>query len=540
MRKLTLLMSLIFTLSTVFSAENEIIVPSKIKEVTVFQKGAQVFKLGSVYINQGVTNLLITDLPRNINHQSIQVKGFGNFTILSVNYQLNYLKSQKQSKEIKMLQDSLMDLKYKKKDNENKIGIYKAEEEILLANKSIGGDQSGVSVTALKEAMNYFHSKLNEIKSKELELKKRLVEINESINRIQNQLNSLQSKSNNPTSEVLVKVLAKEKTKAILDLKYVIYNAGWNPEYDIRATDITKPVQLNYKAKVYQSSGEDWEDVKLTISTGNPQLSGVKPEIYPWYIRFYEPPQFSRSSRSKPMAKAEYDEIQIVEFDDEEVEINAGVQFEALPPAFQTVSNQTNVQFDVDIPYSIPSDGKGYTVQINEFSLDADYTYYAAPKLRESVFLLAQISGWEQYNLLAGSASIFFEGTYVGNSIVDPRKANDTLNLSLGRDESIVVSRTQIKDFASQRVIGINKKETYGYKIEIRNNKSTEISVIVEDQFPVSTNKDIEIEHIEKSGAKFNETSGKLIWQYDLKAMETKNIEIKYSIKYPKSKQIEM
>ncbi len=534
MKKLSLLISLILSFNAIFSSENETIVPSKIKEVTVFQKGAQVYKSGSVFINTGVTDLLITELPRNINQQSIQVKGFGSFTILSVNYRLNYLRSQKQSKEIKVMEDSLDFLKYKKKDIENKIEVYKAEEVILLANKSIGGDQSGVSVTALKEVMNYFRSKLNEIKSKELELSKSLVDINESINRIQNQLNSLRTKRNNPTSEVVVKVLAKEKTKAILELKYVIYNAGWTPEYDLRAIDINNPVQLNYKAKVFQSSGEDWKDVRLTISTGNPQISGVKPEIYPWYISFYEPPQMTiRGARSQPMAKVVYDEVEIMELDDV-------VMTEAKEVMFETTTSQTSVEFNIDIPYTIPADGKAYTVQINEFSLNAEYNYYAAPKLIESAFLLAQITGWEQYNFLQGSASIFFEGTYVGNSSIDPQNTNDTLDISLGRDESIIISRTKIKDFESQRVIGVNKKETYGYEIEIRNNKNTNISIIIDDQFPISTNKDIEVEQIEKSGAKYNETSGKLSWEFDLKSRESKKLEMKYSVKYPKNKRIEL
>lgn len=530
MKKLVFMLGLVMHFSFLFSSENKPVV-TQIKEVIVFQKGAQVYKSGTVFIDQGVTDLQISDLPRNINPQSLQVKGLGGFTILSVNYQLNYLKSQKDSKQIKTLKDSLEILMFKKKDTENKIEIYKAEEGILLANKSIGGDQSGVSITTLKEAMNYFHSKLLEIKSKELDLNTNLSALKESMNRIQNQLNILHSKQDNPTSEVVVKVLAKERTKAVLDLKYVVYNAGWIPEYDLRAVDITKPVQLNYKAKVFQSSGEDWANVKLTISTGNPQISGVKPEIYPWYVRFYEP--VTLRGYAQPMAKKTQAVSEVMEMD--EIIMN-----EAENVSFDAITNQTNVEFKIDIPYSIPSDGKAYAVQINEFNIAAHYTYYTAPKLNESAFLLAQITGWEQYNLLAGSANIFFEGTYVGNSTLDPQHANDTLNLSLGIDESIQVARTKIKDFESKRFIGVNKKEMYGYEIEIRNSKHSDISIVVEDQFPISTNKDIEVEQLEKSGAKFNELNGKLTWEIELKSLETKKLDMKYSIKYPKDKKINL
>lgn len=535
MKKLTIVIVLIISIHVAFASENKVELNSNIKEVTVFQKGAQVFRVGSTYLNPGVTDIVLTDLSSNINQQSIQVKGFGNFTILSVNYQLNYLKTQKQSKEIKILSDSLLLLKYKKLEIENKIEVYTEEESVLNANQSIGGDQSGVSVIALKEIINYVHTKRNEIKSMKLELKRSLDDITENINRIQNQLNSLQSRYKNPTSEVLVQVLAKEKTKAVFDLKYVIYNAGWTPEYDFRAIDITKPVQLNYKAKVYQSSGEDWENVLLSISTGNPQISGVKPELYPWYVNFYESPQvLIPGAASMQRSGREMEKSSFVDFNS--MESVAGE--EASYGNFESSTNQTNVEFNIDIPYTIPSDGKAYAVQINKFELDADYTYYAAPKLLESAFLLAQITGWEQYNLLAGSASIFFEGTYVGSSSINPKNANDTLNLSLGRDESIVVSRTKIKDFESRKILGVNKKEEFGYEIQIRNTKNADILILVEDQFPISQNKEIQIEQIEKSGAQINATTGKLRWKFELKSLEEKKLEMKYSVKYPKDKQI--
>ncbi|OFX21568.1 MAG: hypothetical protein A2041_01275 [Bacteroidetes bacterium GWA2_31_9b] len=521
----------------VFANQNIQIITSEIKEVTVFQQGAQINRKGAVMLNDGVTEIVFTDLPQNIDQRSIQVSGTGNFSILSVNYQINYLKTQIEAKDVKILTDSLKLLEFKKNEIENNIEICQQEEVVLMANKVIGGTQNGVNVETLKTAMNYFLSKLNEIKTKELKQNVELRIIDEKITRLQNQLNSVRSIKKDPISEIIVKVNAASKTNAKINLRYVIYNAGWYPEYDIRAININEPVNLIYKAKVFQSSGEEWNNVKLTISTGNPQISGEKPIIYPWYVNFkeyFEYKVYDEVITAKGIKREEpataKNEIVDYDLEEEVAEFNS----------FTQSTNQTNVEFNIDIPYSIPSTGKEYTVQINEYKLDASFTYYAAPKLNTDAFLLAKITGWAEYNLLAGQANIFFEGTFVGNSTIDPSITRDTLDLSLGRDQSIVITRTKIKDFESKKVLGINKKETYGWEISVRNNKNSAISLILEDQFPISSNKDIEVEQIEKSNAKLNETTGRLTWDLKLNSLEAKNIQVKYSIKYPKDKILNM
>lgn len=512
------------------------VVKSEIKEVTVFQQGAQIFRSGSILLNEGVNEILFVDLPQNIDQRSIQVSGTGNFSILSVNHQINYLKTQVESKEVKVLADSLKILESKKDEVELGIEICQQEESALLANKVIGGTQNGVNTESLKTAMNYFQTKLTEIKNRELKLTRELKTIDEKIVRIQNQLNSLRSVKKEPTSEVLIVANAAVKTNARLNLSYVIYNAGWYPEYDIRAISIKDPVNLVYKAKVFQSSGENWENVKLTISTGNPMVSGDKPIIYPWYLNFFEsfaPMQKALRGKVAGVAVAQ-DNVEILEFEMAEEDTEADYT------TFVQTTNQTNVEFSIDVPYTIPSNGKPNVVKINEYQLNATYTYYSVPKINTDAFLLAKITGWAEYSLLPGQANIFFEGTFVGNSSINPTITQDTLDLSLGRDQSIVITRTKIKDFESKKLFGVNKKETFGWEISIRNNKNAGIAIIIEDQYPISSNKDIEVEQIEKSNAQLNEPLGKLTWEMNLNPQETKKVQVKYSVKYPKDKIVQL
>jgi len=517
------------------AGSDEQVIKSDIKEVTVFQQGAQIYRVGSILLNEGVNEILFVDLPQNIDQRSIQVSGIGNFSILSVKHQINYLKIQTESKEVKSLVDSLKMLENKKSEVEIAIEICQQEESALLANKVIGGTQNGVNIESLKIAMNYFQSKLTEIKNKELKHTRDLEIIKEKITRIQNQLNNLRSKKKEPTSEILITVNAAAKVNAKMNLSYVIFEAGWYPEYDIRAVSIKDPVNLIYKAKVFQSSSEEWKNVKLTISTGNPQISGEKPMIYPWYLNFYEAYSNKKimirgTSNVKPAPVSESAELDDALMKDTEASY--------IP--FTQTTNQTNVEFKIDVPYTIPSDGKANMVQINEYKLNADFNYYSAPKLNTDAFLLAKITGWAEYSLLPGQANIFFEGTFVGNSTINPNITQDTLDLSLGRDQSIVVTRTKIKDFESKRVLGVNKKDTYGWEISIRNNKNSIVSIVIDDQFPISSNKDIEVEQIENSNAQYNSTTGKLTWEMNLNPLETKKVHVKYSIKYPKDKIVQI
>jgi uncharacterized protein (TIGR02231 family) len=177
-------------------------------------------------------------------------------------------------------------------------------------------------------------------------------------------------------------------------------------------------------------------------------------------------------------------------------------------------------------------------VDIRNYELKADYNYSTAPKLDHDAFLLAKATGWEELSLLPGEANIFFEGTFTGKSFIDPNNIKDTLSLSLGRDKRIVVKREKQKEFSSRKFIGTNQKESYAWEISIRNTKAEAIKISLEDQIPVSQNSQIEVTTIDITGAKYNKNTGKLSWDLNLKANETKKIVFKYEVKYPKDKQV--
>lgn len=200
------------------------------------------------------------------------------------------------------------------------------------------------------------------------------------------------------------------------------------------------------------------------------------------------------------------------------------------------VINQTTVNFEIAAPYSLKSDNKNYAVGMKTYSLNVDYQYYSIPKIDKNAFLIAYAKDWEKLNLLEGEANIYFEGTYIGKSLLDTRFITDKLKISLGRDKNIIVNREKTKDFTTRQFIGSKKQENRAWDILVKNNKSQKISISIFDQIPVSTLEEIKIELDKSNTGKFDRETGEVLWKFELNPSLSKKLQLKYSVKYPKNR----
>jgi uncharacterized protein (TIGR02231 family) len=200
------------------------------------------------------------------------------------------------------------------------------------------------------------------------------------------------------------------------------------------------------------------------------------------------------------------------------------------------VEKQTTVDFEIKTPYTVKSDNKNYTIDMEAYELPATYKYYCVPKVDKDAFLIAYLVDWEKYNLLEGEANIFFEDTYVGKTILDVKNAADTMSISLGRDKSISVNRQKVKNFTTKQFLGSKKEETRAWNITVKNNKSQKIDMILLDQVPVSTLEEIEVNVQKISGAQHNNETGEIKWDFSLEPGTKKDLELNYSVKYPKNR----
>jgi uncharacterized protein (TIGR02231 family) len=535
MKNLLLISILIMTASLNVSADTDKDIKAGIKHVTVYPDRAQLTHETQVEFPAGKTNLKLGGLSPFIDAQSIQVKGYGDFVILSVNQQNNYLENLEDLPEVKSIRSQIEALQLKVEDEKAAITVLKEKEAFLVANRAILVKETTFSVEQLKSVMELYTNNMDQVTNSVLKKNRLIKDYEKQISALQQQISDKFGKQL-PSGEITVVVSAEKPVSGRLTYSYVVTNAGWYPSYDIRVDDITKPVTILYKANVFQNTGLTWKDVKLSFSNATPWVSGDVPELDPWFIDYFVPVP---APRVRGVAYgAEKKDVQAVSemaVMDKKMEMN---EVEAAPVAVEKQVGETTISFDVAVPYSIASDGKVQIIEIQRTTTPAEYKYVTVPKLSPLAYLTANIPDWAKQSLIGGEATLYFENTFVGKSNLNVNQLKDTLTVSLGTDNSILVKREKRKDFTSTRIFGSNKTETYSFLITVRNNKANPVKITVNDQIPISSNSGIEVDAVELSGGKHNSQTGEIKWDLEIKPQETRQLILTYSVKYPKDKTI--
>ncbi len=285
MRKI-LLPFLLMALGAYGQESTEKNLKSTINEVTVFLEGAQVTREAKAQIPTGTSLLKLKSLSPFIDEKSVQVKAKGEFTILSVNHTLDYLDEREKSARTDSLKKELDKINLEIDKKKSRIEVLNEKESLLDKNKDLNGENSSASLAQLKQAIDFYDQQLSEIKNEYLNVQESIRELEYKKNRIQNQISDVSLQKELPSGQIEIKVEADAAVSADFTISYLVGNAGWYPNYDLRVKDITSPISLEYKADVYQNTGNNWNNVKLKFSNGNPNQSGVAPELETWYLNY--------------------------------------------------------------------------------------------------------------------------------------------------------------------------------------------------------------------------------------------------------------
>jgi hypothetical protein len=623
---------------------------SAIKAVSVFFKGAQVSRQAQLSLKQGKYIVILSNLPAEIDPSSIQVASITGCTTLSVKHKTQSTESPRHDTKQRTLNAALESRKHKINQILAEISVLQMEEKLLLDNSDIAGNNQNYAVGKIAEMSDFYRKRIGEIRLRILELNNSIVAEKELMADDLSRLNQHVSQRMLRYSEVLIAIESQKPVTAVIDLSYYVQSAGWSPTYDFRVADVDKPLKLVYNAQVFQTTGEDWEKVNLTLSNGNPAQGGNKPTLDPFIlgsrsteVQTSNYPERNLGSGSitgtikdaetgealpfvnvlltqgdrtvtgvatdfdgkytfRPVASGSYvlslsyvgynsvregvvvnpDKItfkniamtpgiklsafEIVEYKVPLIDRDGGASgsvisgrsssetsdfyyidgikvrgSRSLPKSaiesvlidHHVVKNVGHIEYAIDIPYTIRSDGQDYSIQIKETLVPADYIYHVVPKLESDAFLTANIINQADLNLLSGDASIYYGGTFTGRTYVNAEQTDDTLSLSLGRDKALVVQRSLNRMLNERRTQGSNTKETIAYDLVLRNNKSHKIKVVLEDQYPISQLKSVQTNLLSTSGAVVDEKTGNLTWEFSLEPNSRKEIAFSYEVKYP-------
>ncbi len=550
MKNILIISSFLFTAFFSSATEKEII-KSSMYEVTVYAQGAQIFNRASYTVKPGITEIIIDGVSPFIDAKSLQVKATGNVILMDSKYSLYYPKPEPASvdglplkirKDILLIEDSIKIVAYDLQEIQDELDVLMATKNILANNGAIRGQgKVNDSINLLKQAVDYYTLKMTELNKKIQALNKRKADKLEKRQGMDERLADLRNYQNNndmnpakkgPIHRLTITVSSKEAATGKINFSYLVSNAGWTPSYDLRSDGLTSKINLTYKANVYQNCGLDWDNVKLNISTNNPYMNKTKPTLHPWYIDYYA----YRNDKYKSINMNAAPAMQKEELSEKGYAYSNTIQTDALTSDMfvQTIRQLSSIEFKIDLPYSIKSNNEQHMVLIKTADLDAEYKYFSVPKLDNSVYLVAQITKLDELGMVPAEANIFFDGSYIGETYIDPTAMEDTLSLSLGRDQNIVIKRTLLKKELKEKVIGDKKERTFAYSIEVKNIKATAIDIVIQDQIPITTNADITIEPINLAKARYDDRTGALEWTFTLKPKENKVIDFSFKVKHNK------
>lgn len=632
-------------------AQKEEKIKAPIRKVTVFTSGAQIEHTKEATLSNGKQVVVFEKLTDFVDPNSIQLKCSENATILSVRTRKNFDEIAIAKKDVEALnaKRKTLDTEERKYRDEYTILLY--DEQLLMKNNDLGSQQQAVKIAELKEASTFYHTRLTEIQTRKSQLEDDIEKVIRKINEIEQEINTRRSLPVKNYTEVEVELDVEKAGTTNFTFSYITPNASWKPYYDMRSSGIGASMQLEAKGLVTQSTGEDWKNVELVLSTNDPYDNTQEPRMDPWYLNYYTPaprkqvvqrsvPTYNFSgetiygevidaSSGEPLAFAkitlannpnnivstdingrysfvvprgeagftvsylgynnqyvpirspftkvmlqsqaiEMDEITIStggvpgvygqvdakKLSDMDISVrgarsekktrrdanmSAGYMASGSTatsqdfynkPVAQTVEKDLRMEFVINTPFTIPSDNADHRVAIASYEMKANYEYHAVPKLDPSVYLVAQISGWEKLNLLNGESNLYFDGTFIGKSYVNVNATEDTLSFSLGKDKKLFVERKRSEEKSKTRAFGNRSRYEVQWDFTVRNNGSSAIPFIMKDHFPMPVNDDIKVKQGEYNGAVLDEKTGILTWRNTLNKGETRSFFFNYSVEY--------
>ncbi len=506
------------------------VVRAEVKAVTVFRARAQLTATARATAERGTTEITVGNLPAGLDPTTVQVSATteetaANLALLSVEVRADYTADQLPRAYATLL-DSLRAAEGRVRTLTDQRDILQKEENALLAAIT----QGKVDSDELEELGDFYRARATASRAQIQRIDLRLAGLLPRQEAWKRQVANYAGPREASPGQLVVTLSADVRAAVTLSLTYVTNDAGWEPVYDLRAASTTAsaPVQLVYKAAIRQATGADWRNVRLLLSGGAPAVGGGSglPELETAYARI-EPANRAEMARKSIQMEAMSD--------DSRDEASAGfAAVAAAPPPVTGGRDGSAIRFELTNPFTVPADGQPHTVEVQRAELPATYGLTVVPKLTETAYLTAALTGWEQYNLLPGRANTYLDGTFTGAFDLDPGRAVDTLRLTLGPDRNVVVRREKSREFSKRALFGSTVTDAVSYVITAKNLRAQPTQLRIEEQIPVAADSRVQVEATDLSGATLTPETGRLVWQALLKPGETRAWKLAYEIKYPK------
>ena len=530
-------------------------ITSKVTEATVYLQGASLTQTADATLKAGSQEIIIEGLSPFIETSSLKIKANG-VLISATEFSLDFVVTREESARITRLKDSLEQYSRLLQQAKDELTVHTHLLKMLTDGtlNNMQSKEHQVSVADINANMDLYKSKAGALQKSIDQSNRKVKELQDIQQRLQNQLNQDETKEKQNTGLLRLSISVPKAVTTTFTITYFTQMASWAPCYDLNIKDMEATLALHAKAQVQQTTGIDWENVHLTLSNATPNRTTVAPVFSPWFLnfkRYYRVPKGTNLSASNTIsyergfvseALASSEGVASV---DGELTSVMGTRGQKLAPIqmdnyVEVNQQEVHVNYSISVPYDIPGNGKNQLIDLKDYNITAEYKYYSIPKLSDETHLVATLSDYLQYNLLTGFVTVTFDNTFVGKTLLQPNSTDSLFTLTLATDPRIAVKREKRTDFCSTKHVGSTTTSTQSYLITVKNNQNKEVKLTLKEQYPLSTNKDIEVKVTEVTPAATYDKKdlGVLTWDIVLKAGETRNFTVTYSVKYPKGESV--
>lgn len=541
-------------LASLASALTAAPVESTISAVTVYTDRAVVTRTATVELAGGPTELVFANLPEGLLDQSVQVSGRGTAqaTILDVAARRTFVDFTPNAR-VKEIEDQLRALRNDDRSLADQVAVLNSQRDSInefMKNAVVASKDAGrPKLEDVRATLEFGQKQLLEIAQSNQKLDQQREDLGNKIAALEQQLNELRGTGGKGFKTVVVRVAATQAGNLDLALSYTVGNARWIPSYDARVLSGERAVALSYFGVVRQTTGEDWTNVALTLSTARPSLGGAAPVLTAWNLDVFDPiilerarrQEMDRAARSKTAAAAMAyanapREVNMQTLTSNTIDPeSAPIPADADMASATLESGATSASFKIATAATIPSDGSAQKVPIASTKLAANPEYLTVPKRQATAFLTTKVVNSTDFPLLAGAMNVFLDGTFVATSNLRTVMAGEKFDLALGADEGISVKHKRVQKFTENTgLTNSGKRITYEYLLTIQNNKKSAERVIVADQIPLSRNEKVVVKQLAPEAREVKPTDeGTLKWTLDLKPGEKREITVKFAVEHP-------
>ena len=518
---------------------------SRISAVTVYTDRAIVTRTATLQLPAGQHEIALEQLPLRIDDNSLQasLSASAAATLLDVS-SAPQVSPPSEDNRLQQLDAQLRDLERQEREISDRGSVLENQKQFLAdiqaSSTKPGKNQALPSIDELKNLLQMSEGNLGRILDEQRKLDQQGEELQQRKQELENQRSHLAGDGTHYKRAIL-RVALEKSAQVQLQLSYTLYDASWRPAYDARLRDGEDKIELTYQGIVRQSSGEDWTDVDLTLSTARPNLGSSVPALSPWFVDTFDPrtvmPARPAPAPAAPMMAMEAKKAQRFVADEQAV---AGSLAE-MPVAVADVSGATtSASFHIPTRATLNSDGSSQKVSIAQFKLPATFRYLATPSLREAAYLQADTRNTSDYPLLPGPLNTYLGNTFVASGQLRAVMPGETFELALGGDEAMSIKRKLVNRYSDYTALtGGRKRITYEFRIDAQNNHKTEQRLQFKDQLPISRNEQIKVALLEPEDQSFaREDDGKLLWDWQLKPGEKRSTTFKFSVEYPKELEV--